>query len=173
MSKKSPRCTTFCGDDPAVCCTPRSQARQCAMCITPRRQSPRCATYRRVKGIKFRKNLLGVQHTGEMISAVCYSPWRPSPCTLQKKSHRCATQRGEDLLWCATYCGVMASKFRKNLRAGQHTTQTISAVCNTLRRQIAHHGVKIEIFTCIWLLLKGQYAEILLRVNTSIMNKKI
>ena len=39
--------------------------------------------------------------------------------------------------------------------------------------QTAHHGVKIEIFVSLWLLSKGQSREILLGVNTSIMNERI
>ena len=41
------------------------------------------------------------------------------------------------------------------------------------RSQTAHCGVKIEIYVSLWLLFKVQSGEILLGVNTSIMNEKI
>ena len=44
-----------------------------------------------------------------------------------------------------------------------------SAVCITPRSQNAHRGVKIEIFTSLWVPLKGQSEEILLGVNNSII----
>ena len=53
--------------------------------------------------------------------------------------------------------------FRENLRSRMHTAE----VCNIPLRQTAHRGVKIEIFTCLWLLLKGQSIENLLGVITS------
>ena len=117
-----------------------------------------------------RDDISGVPHTAEINSALCNTPQRQSP-------------------WCATYCGVKGSKFKKtsvvckkppqkksrrcathcgdDLSGVQHTTETISAVCNTSRRQIAHRRVKIEIFTYLWLFLKGQSGEILLGVITS------
>ena len=48
-----------------------------------------------------------------------------------------------------------------------------SAVHITLRSQNAHSGVKIKILVSHWLLLKGQSGQILLRVNTSIIEEKI
>ena len=53
--------------------------------------------------------------------------------------------------------------FRENLRSRMHTAE----VCNIPLRQTAHRGVKIEIFTCLWLLLKGQSIENLLGATTS------
>ena len=48
-----------------------------------------------------------------------------------------------------------------------------SAVHITLRSQNAHSGVKIKILVSHWLLLKGQSGQILLRVNTSIIEEKL
>ena len=57
---------------------------------------------------------------------------------------------------------------------GVHPTAELSsAVCITLRSQNAHCGVKIEIFVSLWLVLKGQWGEILLGVNISIIKEKI
>ena len=69
-----------------------------------------------------------------------------------------------------------------------HTAETILVVCNLPRSQglqvskkfpqcVAHRrddlcGVRIEIFTCLWLLLMGHSGEILLGVNTTIMKEK-
>ena len=64
---------------------------------------------------------------------------------------RCAWHRR------VNFCGVLP------------TAESISAVWITLRSQNAHHGVKIEIFTSLWVPLKGQSGEILLGVNNSIM----
>ena len=47
-------------------------------------------------------------------------------------------------------------------RGVHHTAEMISAVCITPQRQTAHRGDEIEIFSCLWLLLKGQSGEILL-----------
>ena len=51
--------------------------------------------------------------------------------------------------------------------------QTISAVCITSQRQTPLRGVTIEIFTCLWMILKGQSGEILSVVTTSIFKEKI
>ena len=58
--------------------------------------------------------------------------------------------------------------FRENLRSRMHTAE----VCNIPLRQTAHRGVKIEIFSCLWLLLKGQSIENLLGVKEKIWNIK-
>ena len=49
-----------------------------------------------------------------------------------------------------------------------HTAEMISAVCITPQRQTAHCGDEIEIFSCLWWLLKGQSGEIPKGMNTSI-----
>ena len=48
-------------------------------------------------------------------------------------------------------------------------------VCGVLtpQTQTVQRGVKIEICTCLWLLLKGQSGEILLGIYTSIMKENI
>ena len=51
--------------------------------------------------------------------------------------------------------------------------QSDSVVCITPRSQNAHCGVKIEIFESLWLVLKGQWGEILLGVNISFITGKI
>ena len=72
----------------------------------------------------------------------------------------------------------------KKLHGVHHAAKSDSTVCIplqsqsaavwcTLQSQTAHHEVEIEIFACLWLLLKGQSGEILLGVNTSIMKEKI
>ena len=57
---------------------------------------------------------------------------------------------------CASYHGV-------KLRCVHHTAES----------NCTPHGVKIENFAGLWLLLRGQSGEILLGVNTSIMKEKI
>ena len=64
----------------------------------------------------YRDDLRSVQHTLEIISAVCITLWIWSLYTPQRRSQRCATHRGDDL------GGV------------QHTGEIISEVCNTARR---------------------------------------
>ena len=63
---------------------------------------------------------------------------------------------------CASHCGV-------NLRSELPTAESSYAVCITPLSQNAHRRVKIEIFTSLWVPLKGQSGEILLGVNNSIM----
>ena len=64
---------------------------------------------------------------------------------------RCASHRRGGL------CGVLL------------TVESSSSVCIKQRSQNAHCGVKIKIFTSLWVPLKGQSEEILLGVNNSIM----
>ena len=54
----------------------------------------------------------------------------------------------------------------KNLR-GMH------CIVNQTLRCASHQKVKIKIFTCLWLVLKGQSEQIISWVNTSIMKEKI
>ena len=82
--------------------------------------------------------------------------------------------------WCSSYRGVKGSKFIKKLPSRHPTAkstlrcaslcgvilritfhknqspESISAVCITPQSQTAHSSVKIKIFTCLWLLFKGQ-----------------
>ena len=51
--------------------------------------------------------------------------------------------------------------------SSRYSIRKLSLRCAT------HRGIKFEIFTCLWLLLKRQSGEILLEVNTSIMKEKI
>ena len=53
------------------------------------------------------------------------------------------------------------------------TAESSSAVYITPRSQTANRGVRIKNFASLWLLLKGQSLELLLRVNTSIMKEEI
>ena len=121
------------------------------------------------RDIRSQSDFCGVQHTAEIISAVCNIPQRSSP--------RCATYRGDNLR------GVHHTAERISV----HTTETISAeiisaVCNLfffLRplgillhyyiifrcgrciRNPAHCRNKIKFFSWLWWLLKRQSGEIL------------
>ena len=88
-----------------------------------------------------------MHYTTESSSTVCIPPRSQAP-------------------QCASYCGV-------KLCGVLPTAESSSAVCISPQIQIAHRRVKIEIFVSLWLFLKGQSGEILLRVNTSIMKDKI
>ena len=98
--------------------------------------------------------LRGVHHTAESSSEVCIIP-RSQGTQISQKTLRCASHRGV------------------KLRGVHHTTYSSFAVCITPQSQTARHGVKIEIFASLWVLLQGQSGEILLGVNTSIMKEKI
>ena len=98
--------------------------------------------------------LRGVLHTAESSSEVCIIPWSQG------------TQISQKTLRCASHRGV-------KLRGVHHTAYSSFAVCITPQSQTARHGVKIEIFASLWVLLQGQSGEILLGVNTSIMKEKI
>ena len=110
--------------------------------------------------------LSGVHHSAETISAVCITPLSQSP--------RCASHCVVIVL---NFSAVKITIFQKtlryasllgdNLRGVHHSTETISTVCITPHRQTAHCKVKIEIFACLWLLLKEQSVEIILGVSTS------
>ena len=134
--RHSPRCASQCGDN----------FLGVQLCITPLSQSPQCASHRGVICSKFLRSQelivskRSMHHSAETISAVWIPPRRLS-------------------LWWASHHGV-------NLHSVHHTTETISAVGISPRRQSAHRGVKIEIFSWLWLLLKGQSWAILLGVNT-------
>ena len=64
---------------------------------------------------------------------------------------------------------LCASQRRVKLCGVLPTAESSSAVCITPQSQNAHHGVKIEIFTSLWVPLKGQSGEILIGVDNSIM----
>ena len=68
--------------------------------------------------------------------------------------------------WYASHCGV-------ELRCVLPTAESSSAVCIMPLSQKAHCAVKIKIFANLWLVLKGQWGEILLGVNISIIKEKI
>ena len=97
---------------------------------------------------------------------------------------------------CDAHCGVKVTKFLKKLSSMHPTAESDSAVCFPLRSQTPrcashcgvklrsvlptaesstpqcqnpHRGVKIKIFTSLWVPLKGQSGEILSGVNNSIM----
>ena len=63
ITKVSPLC--------ALCNTLCKWSPRCALCNTPQRQSPLCATH-------WGDNIYCVQHTAEIIFAVCNTPWRRS-----------------------------------------------------------------------------------------------
>ena len=75
--------------------------------------------------------------------------------------------------WCASHHRVKWSKLKKNLCYVHHTAVSSFAVCILPRSQALrctfHRWVKIKIFVCFWLLLKGKQ-EILLGVNRSILH---
>ena len=106
--------------------------------------TPRCASHCEVK-------LPGVHPTVESSSAVCMTPGS-QVIKISQKAPR-----------CAFHCGV-------KLCSVHPSAESSSSVCITRRSQMAHRGVKIEIFVSLWLLLKGQSREILLGVNTSIID---
>ena len=89
--------------------------------------------------------------TVESSSAVCTTPGS-QVIKISQKAPR-----------CAFHCGV-------KLCSVHPSAESSSSVCITRRSQMAHRGVKIEIFVSLWLLLKGQSREILLGVNTSIID---
>ena len=102
-------------------------------------------------------------------------------CFLKKQHIRtsltpqCASHRRVELRSvhrCASHCGVKWSKFLKKLHGVHPAAESSSKVCITPQSQTAHHGVKIEILVSLWLLLKGQFGEILLGLNTSIIKEK-
>ena len=63
----------------------------------------------------------------------------------------------------AIHCG-------DNLGGVQHTVDDLSGVQLSAE---TNSTLQVKIFTCLWLLLKGQLVEILLGVNSSIMKEKI
>ena len=132
--------------------------------------------------IRSQSYLHGVQYTPETISAV-FAHRGVKGSKFRKKSQRRASLRGDDL------CGV-----QHTVESRAPSSEKISTVCHTLWRSslrcatyredhpcgVQHTAEtnctpwsQIEIYTCLWLLLKGQSGEILLGVNISIMREKI
>ena len=98
--------------------------------------------------------LHGVHPTAELESVVYITP-RSQLHKISQKTPR-----------CASHCGV-------ELRCVLPTVESSSAVYIMPLSQNAHRAVKIEIFANLWLVLKGQWGEILLGVNISIIKEKI